>query len=192
MTSEWIETAAQASFDWGWQLVSEVRDRGEWESHALVAVFTAWSRSALDMNETEKAFMFVASNLDSTGTNGDAVRVIPKFLMKLQSEESINLLITHLSEFEELFDYVGTNCDDEFDVGLGDWLTIAINHPGGTVALFLVNQFQQLITHGMQVTSSTSEAGASTNVKHYSAKTIPIFSCWEHRSSWEPVLSTCS
>ena len=138
MTSEWIETAAQTSFDWSWQLV-QAGDRGDWESAAVAAVISTWSRRPLDKDETEKAFTFLASNLDSIRTNENVVRVIPMFLTKLQNEESVGLLISHRAEFHVLFDFVDANCDDEFDLGLGDWLTIAINHPGGTTAIFLLH-----------------------------------------------------
>jgi hypothetical protein len=131
-----LELASREDFEWSLRLADVLRTRGALDSDVVTRVLRAWAtRSDWSDDQWESALRLLSdgssklnplatADLLEHGLSGHSGEAIPVALLDIA--ESVAVLMLDREAYEPSA------------VEVNDWLTVAINHTGGKVALFLL------------------------------------------------------
>lgn len=143
-----VSEAVTKVFDWGWQLVEALKVRGEWTSDLWKSIIQGWKgaamsedhwRNVLDLLKGQPqldAFTYVIADLLLEG-----VRKTEGGLPTLLLPQTESLAGQLWDRIDRLVKEAPEN---------GNWLTKAINHPGGKIAEFWVHALSKRRTEAKE------------------------------------------
>lgn len=132
-----LETVTQAvaqSFNWGWKLAVALEHVAAWETDLWPAVIRGWREATLNVDEWERVLAFAASHPPLLQHVQPLLDWLNSGLTKEPSELTQQSLFSLEQVVDRLWDRTVQSPPGDAVLGDLDWLTKAINHPGGKIA----------------------------------------------------------
>lgn len=131
-----VRRAVAQSFDWGWRLAGELQRRCEWISDLWEGIIRGWRDGKLTEGEWRAALQFLIDHLSQLHAVARLIADLLKTAVE-KEEGALPSTVLPLAEClaETLWAIVEAECPVS-TVETEDWLTTALNHPGGDLTWF--------------------------------------------------------
>jgi hypothetical protein len=133
-------------YSWGMELLDALKRRGSWEPDLLKAVVDAWGQADLAPAQWDEVLRFL---LEADGVIPLVAHEASHLLENGISRSSNAIPDEYLHSAIQLSEKLWSVCassDDGKQETADDWLTVAINHPAGNLAEFVLRVLSRLRT----------------------------------------------
>ena len=139
---EELKIAIAKSFEWGWELVTSLREREEWDTDIWRVIFRAWQEIPMDEVQWQRVIEFLKVQSELYPLNRNE---IADFLLHGIKRGEGRIPLTLLPDAEKVAESLWNllEIDREEIVDTDDWLIKAINHPGGKVTEFYLHALSE-------------------------------------------------
>ena len=136
-----IRDAAKQDFQWGLALASALAEKEEWDADIWSELLNAWSETGVNENQYEEVLRL----LGRTELYDKNALPVARALFALVKNDSESCPLNLLSRANRIARTLWQNIGQEKVLSEQlDWLTKAINHPAGLLALFWLNSLSLL------------------------------------------------
>jgi len=130
-----IEAVGQ-SFKWSWQLIMVLQKKEEWSSDIWGSVFNGWQKDSLTKNQWRKVLTLLTHHSQLYRFARPVADLLEQGVRKGQGELPLSCLPLAEDLAGHLFDACCKALRDKEAIDKEDWLSRAINHPGGMIVEF--------------------------------------------------------
>ncbi len=130
-----IEAVGQ-SFKWSWQLIMVLQKKEEWSSDIWGSVFNGWQKESLTKNQWSKVLTLLTRHSQLYRFARPVADLLEQGVRKRQGELPLSCLPLAEDLAGHLFDACRKALRDKEALDKEDWLSEAINHPGGMIVEF--------------------------------------------------------
>lgn len=134
-----IVEAVKQSFEYSWKLVLAFQKKNNWISDLWVSVIMGWQGSTLSEDNWLKILTFLNNNAHKLTNFNQIADLIERGTRKEAGKLPLSCLSLAENLAMRLYRRSVRKRDKERKLIEHDWLTVAINHSGGTIAEFLLN-----------------------------------------------------
>lgn len=133
-----ITEAISESLKWGWQLVSILKTRQHWDSDLWPSMFRAWQLQIKAGKNIDEELKFISKHCELFHIFYTSISELLLEYAENCKEISFKGILSAENIAQKILEISVTEPNEE-DLKSEDWLTRAINHPGGKIALFWVH-----------------------------------------------------
>ena len=130
-----IEAVGQ-SFKWSWQLIMVLQKKEEWSSDIWGSVFNGWQKESLTKNQWRKVLTLLTHHSQLYRFARPVADLLEQGVRKGQGELPLSCLPLAEDLAGHLFDACRKALRDKEALNKEDWLSRAVNHPGGMIVEF--------------------------------------------------------
>lgn len=130
-----IEAVGQ-SFKWSWQLVMVLQEKEEWSSDIWGSVLNGWQKDSLTRNQWRKVLTLLRCHSQLYRFARPVADLLEQGVRKEQGELPLSCLPLAEDLAGHLFDACRKGLRDREVLDKENWLSRAINHPGGMIVEF--------------------------------------------------------
>ncbi|AKX96039.1 hypothetical protein MTHERMOG20_16760 [Moorella thermoacetica] len=130
---ELLKDAVAKSFQWSWELVKELKARGEWTTDLWGVIISGWQNAPKDAGQWEQVLGLLESEPELLRRSGYEVAGL---LVSGVEKGEGGLPVSLLDRAEACADRLFMETENAAVMETGDWLLRAINHIGGKLTEF--------------------------------------------------------
>jgi len=161
-----IEAVGQ-SFKWSWQLVMVLQEKEKWSSDIWGSIFNGWQKESLTKNQWRKVLTLLTRHSQLYRFARPVADLLEQGVRKGQGELPLSCLPLAEDLAGHLFDACCKALRDKEAVDKEDWLSRAINHPGGMIVEFWLQALSK-----RRAEAGENWVGLSPKYKQYFGKVL--------------------
>lgn len=131
-----VDKAAAQDFSWSWQLVVALQEKEEWKTDLWESLFRGWQAGDLSETEWKQVLALLKEGVQLHAFSGPIADLLVKAINKEKNGLPFASLALAESLVDQLWDGFSKKDIAETETLDQEWLTKAINHPGGKLANF--------------------------------------------------------